>query len=722
MDYSISIGIESYSRLNKTLYADNDAKEFDRIMVEIFNIEKHILLLNNDASFINIRSEFNSIAKHLTKEDRLFFFFAGHGKNVYGTPYLSAWDSDDIVTETWHSLTELMGVINEGECNKAIFFIDACESTINYGLRNNTAETALQPMNIDLDNLEYTYVFSSASHKETANVNDESMHGIWSTYLFESLLGKTEEALDNSKLTNNSLQNYLNRKVSDYCKKNSLHYTQKSHGWGKFEREFLIIDFSDNTFYKEVPIEKIYFGNVDAIGEIKNNDIKFEHNFYNLNRISNAVLEDGSIQLVLGKKGTGKTFVGKYIEETNKDKVCFINFERFNYNNFNALKNVKSNGYERFEVAWEWVLLSYVVELLSKKLGGDFKELYDELFVGRMTLNKVLDRKLKKGIPLNNKFSSMLRKQHDIFKIDEIVSLYKLLLENCENNDSIFLILDGLDEKINEFDYYQDVMNSLLMTVKHLNNELFEMDLNLKIVIFLRHDVYEMITGANLGKLQFGGTAELDWINFSIDKINYPLRDFMEVRINTSVVFQQGKAIENPLRNLLPEKMNLGKPTEANTWDWILDFTTYKPRDLIAFFNSCVKLCNNGETKLTEQILWDATKQYSNYLKEEFEDELFGFLTDKQKNEIFELVLPKMRKNWISYETLKGYINQGDNCRNMDNNELIGRLYRIGMLGAKIEEKEQWSYRGKRAILNESELVNSKFKVHLGLWKYFMFW
>jgi hypothetical protein len=61
----------------------------------------------------------------------------------------------------------------------------------------------------------------------------------------------------------------------------------------------------------------------------------------------------------------------------------------------------------------------------------------------------------------------------------------------------------------------------------------------------------------------------------------------------------------------------------VNTWEWILRLTTYTPRDIISFFNCC-KLFAGEEQRFTQINLWDATRPYSEYLWDEFQDILTG--------------------------------------------------------------------------------------------------
>ncbi|MDR1706366.1 MAG: caspase family protein [Prevotella sp.] len=255
MDFSISIGIDKYIHLNETPFAENDATGFNYVMRNVFNIANAVLLIGNNATYKNIESEFENIIEKIEDKDRFIFFFAGHGKNLGDSPYISTYDSANSlrgIKDTWHSLIYLIERINKTGCQKSLFFVDACESTIQLGSRDTTTRKfSFDEIEEMISTNTYSYVFSSCSHKGVADVYPEKRHGIWSYFLLQALSGKEPKALiENNCLTNESLSSYLNIFVRNYCKSNPNCDIQQTHTWGKKEGEFMIIKFPEAQIQK----------------------------------------------------------------------------------------------------------------------------------------------------------------------------------------------------------------------------------------------------------------------------------------------------------------------------------------------------------------------------------------------------------------------------------------------------------------------------------------
>lgn len=124
MDYSISIGIQKYQYLDNTIYADNDAIEFDRLMREEFFVDKSILLVDDNATIANIQKKIEEIFQDIQENDRVYFYFAGHGVSFYSEPRLSCYDSKkDIQSEpnTWYRVHDIISKV-EGIKAKGLFF------------------------------------------------------------------------------------------------------------------------------------------------------------------------------------------------------------------------------------------------------------------------------------------------------------------------------------------------------------------------------------------------------------------------------------------------------------------------------------------------------------------------------------------------------------------------------------------------------------------------
>lgn len=258
MDFSLSIGIDEYLYEDPTPFAENDAIEFDSIMKNTFKIENRILLLGSKATYTSIRYNFKNILNKIDESDRFFFFFAGHGINYNGIPYVTSYDCTNDIDSSCHNIVDILTSINKTGCQKSVFFIDACESTIQLGSRKKkNKQFSISEIEELIRSNTFSYVFSSCSHKGVASIIPEKKHGIWSFFLLQALSGKDERALKNGCfLTNYSLQQYLTLTVKNYCKADaSCEEIQLSHTWGKGEGEFLIIEFlkSNMEQYKGIP-------------------------------------------------------------------------------------------------------------------------------------------------------------------------------------------------------------------------------------------------------------------------------------------------------------------------------------------------------------------------------------------------------------------------------------------------------------------------------------
>lgn len=246
MDHSIAVGIDEYKdpNIDKSLYSENDAQEYSQIMGQQFELQTNILLLGNKATKQKIKDEIEKMA--VVEDDRVFVFFAGHGKNIYDEPRLCCYDSPGNAMdnpEAWLNVKWIMGICATKKVN-LICFIDACHSSIGYSPRGIDIPAEMNAVCCDNS---YTYVFSAANCNEIANGDRKLQHGIWSSFLFEALQGNVE-ALVNNKLTNNSLQNFLGKKVQQYYILEGDEPEQKPHAWGKTAGEFVIKDFSNKSW------------------------------------------------------------------------------------------------------------------------------------------------------------------------------------------------------------------------------------------------------------------------------------------------------------------------------------------------------------------------------------------------------------------------------------------------------------------------------------------
>ena len=182
---------------------------------------------------------------------------------------------------------------------------------------------------------------------------------------------------------------------------------------------------------------------------------------------------------------------------------------------------------------------------------------------------------------------------------------------------------------------------------------------------------------------------------------------------------------DHEIMEIFPQSINYGGSSTIDTWSWILNMTTYKPRDVVQMLKECKNKCTNNETTISETVLWEAQTDYSNYLIKEFKNELYGFIDERLIDEIFN-VCSEMARRWVSYQEVKALINKCAQKVDMllseeDIKTIINRFYEVGVFGMKFSnDHEQWYYR-KNIKANE-RIDSSRYKLHIGLWKTLSIW
>jgi len=387
--------------------------------------------------------------------------------------------------------------------------------------------------------------------------------------------------------------------------------------------------------------------------------------------------------------------------------------------------------YEKYVDCWKWVLLSQITGILVKDSGlgdseivGDLRHFHAHVFKDNpYILQKLVNKRIKRGV----RTPEGLLEKYDFetkltYSIQEINEFYEMILSDIKYDDNKFMLLiDGLDEKVKKDKIYNEAIIGLLWTIKRLNTKFYNEGVPMKFVIMLRSDVYNHILdqGSNLNKLGEDNEVELDWISASSNKLEYPLAELISLRINNSITKNGLKPVIDPIYDLLPERVH-GKDWSRPTWDWMLDMTTYKPRDIINFLNCCKDLSKSGEKSITESVIWSALKDYSEYLVKEFKAELYGHFTSNQINELFESVFPKVGKSF-SYKNFEKVFEVSEYFNQLDPVDILNLLTKLGILGT-IDKfgHAQWEYRRKTIV--KQDIRTSKFQIHLGLWKVLSFW
>ena len=226
---AIIISIENYfpkqrNQIPPVKYANNDAKKFKEMLLNKLSIdEKDIILLENDKA---IKTEIADVIKYqmfsITEDDRLIFYYVGHGFHDGMTNYISTYDmSKTDISNTAISLRKLLlDPLKKSKCKNALIFIDACaQSFVDEYSRSTISNIDQEELIIFSKEFPYYSLFLSCQDGESSYSCDILKNGIWTYYLTKSINESADEVILNDQyVTDRKLGDYLSLKVSQYAK------------------------------------------------------------------------------------------------------------------------------------------------------------------------------------------------------------------------------------------------------------------------------------------------------------------------------------------------------------------------------------------------------------------------------------------------------------------------------------------------------------------------
>ena len=206
--WAVVIGINDYPQLPKLKYAVNDAKAFQRLLVEknLVPTENITLLLNEQATLRKLRSALGTGLKGAAgSDDMVIIFYAGHGATERDAmsmdgdgleKYILAYDSDPSdLFSTALPMRDLALIFNRIRSERLIFIADACYSgasggrTVSLtGLRANIADTFLDRISAGRGKV----IITASAANEVSVERDELQHGVFTYYLLEGLKGAAD--------------------------------------------------------------------------------------------------------------------------------------------------------------------------------------------------------------------------------------------------------------------------------------------------------------------------------------------------------------------------------------------------------------------------------------------------------------------------------------------------------------------------------------------------
>lgn len=494
-----------------------------------------------------------------------------------------------------------------------------------------------------------------------------------------------------------------------------------------------------------VKLKDIYLGVPDGATEAENKN--FEELFYDSNNKYDELMKNDEKFLVVGNKGTGKTYLAKYAL-LKASKKC--SKEMVNANDFSIYKlsNVHEVGMSNdlMYALCKWFLLDKLAQLILKKhkvkrvIPGTklsrlkkFVEEYDnyEFFKemkkidSKVKEGKAAGKKQKKGKStrgeINCGFSVGMTVESERKKFYELINSYEtLLFESISKKDEMILIIDDLDEIEKDKEKAESIIAALINVTKEYNFKIKKYKGKLKIILLLRSDILNEIQvyNANLSKIKTSCCVELYWLLDSApNPYEHPLMSMVLHKIRASCPEYEGADNKRIFNEMFPEQIDGKRPL-----DYLLDYGFGRPRDIITLLNHA-KEQYPEETYFSARALKESRKLYS----DDFYNEMLNQASfHKDPNYIKEcfLLLQMMVRVTFSYsEICEIYEKNKNRFQTMDDLDgALEFLYEIGAIGNVWKVKKMnhtcWAY--KKDAMDNVDL-NKKFTIHYGLRKKFSF-
>ncbi|MEZ2279699.1 MAG: P-loop ATPase, Sll1717 family [Microcoleus sp.] len=483
---------------------------------------------------------------------------------------------------------------------------------------------------------------------------------------------------------------------------------------------------------KKIPeynLRDIFLGEADGQDEALSRP-DFVNFFYDYDNISEKVNQPLKY-LILGKKGTGKTLLGEYINETNRNKQNTSHIVSFKEFRTHELRYLSSNDTapNEYIAIWKWICLIELAKLLVKNSRIQTGDVYKRIntFINQnyscLILTENSQRDIQKLTNISADFVAPLEEPSTNYSSDNynyinFVPVLESLVETLIKQDASHkytLILDELDDRFKNEDVYKNSIISLIKAVDYFNKKYLRNRYNVKIMILLRSDIFSLLNDTDLNKREQSNAVKINWG----DKASFssPLFDLIEKKIKASIPEFNSFTRDEVINIFFPEEYVGNK--NVKTDEFLLSRTLFRPRDLITYLTIVQERTPNSEEFSGKAIL-EAERAYSEYFFKELQNEMHGHINNDAIQEITTLLI-KFSKFRFDYKDIEVFEKQQNCLQNISLREALKYLFDFSIIGNKWENQRtnQWRHAWKHRHDQVNIDYDKQFVLHYGLFKYF---
>ena len=434
----------------------------------------------------------------------------------------------------------------------------------------------------------------------------------------------------------------------------------------------------------------------------------------------------GEAYFVIGRKGTGKTAICEHLHQNQAHNTFSekLSFKNFPFNELYSHKNAKYTTPNQFISIWKYLIYSSVCRLMleNQALDESLREKLAPLYDDNTSLSRRINRWVTKEFGLSLfglslKISNNTNPKEPTDWTQHVDFLEDLLRQHGADSATYYILFDELDEDYRDiigkeqYNQYASLITSLFKAVQDIRTTFSSPEASrIFPVIFLRDDIYDIVKDADKNK----------WGDFRVD-LNWDSE-----RIKRLISFRLSRALDSQSEKSLPfeeswrklfgsRRINVGSSQKKiDTFEFISRSTLLRPRDFVAYLQVCAKHAVDNDVQITPSVLRYVDKGFSNYLRQELQDELFAILPDIEN--IFDAISQLRKWNFSIPELENAYRLQVDQGFIQEKNVkfVLQVLYLFSAIGNTPHSgRYVFRYQNREARLNFNERV----VVHRGLFK-----
>ena len=483
-------------------------------------------------------------------------------------------------------------------------------------------------------------------------------------------------------------------------------------------------------------MEKIKFsdferGYTDAEKEMMYNP-KFNAIFHDINGTYDRLINIKSPKsILLGKKGVGKTAYASKVSSTNNSKrlTFILQLHELPYNEFVNITDTNGQvlGTQRYLHSWYLLLLTSIVKQLKEADVAD-KEALKNLKKIIYDLGFIDNRDFVRDILTASKFNFKTNLPNMEFSIGYDGNLTDLTNYFADTYKSlgvikeIFPVIDGVDDvlRVNTSEEeVKDILSGLIRAVDSLNTKNFHN--NTKFILVIRDDIAKIVNDPDMNKIIQDRGEKLDWYTNRARGTT----DNLILLFNKRYLVNKDLDLTNNRyriwNSLFPRRIN-----GYSSWDHFLEYTMYRPRDVIKFLNQFIEKYPD-HSRINIPTFNDELKNFSkDHFFEEMKNELIGFLDDEIIDSLYKILQrlgSQNRRNFTLEDMLKTYKDLGYDYDKSQIEEILLTLFNLGYIGIirkvnkkihgqnKLETYLDFKHKDPRYSFDS----NAKFVIHKGL-------